>query len=85
MSKSMKRDFVHCLHSFTGASQTEEEGKEKGERRHSHMVVSMTDSLTLPLLSSPTSLPRTSKTTMGVCLCTHAHTQLGVMATVFNV
>ncbi|XP_017270577.1 neuron navigator 1 isoform X3 [Kryptolebias marmoratus] len=50
--------------SFNGASQTEEEGKEKGERRHSHMVVSMTDSLTLPLLSSPTSLPRTSKTAM---------------------
>ncbi|KAK5609441.1 hypothetical protein CRENBAI_008777 [Crenichthys baileyi] len=48
--------------SFSGASQPEEELKEKGERRHSHTVHSMTDSLTLPLLSSPTSLPRTSKT-----------------------
>ncbi|XP_010764976.1 neuron navigator 1 isoform X2 [Notothenia coriiceps] len=42
----------------------EEEGKEKGERRHSHTILGMTDSLTLPLLSSPTSLPRTSKTSM---------------------
>ncbi|XP_063740202.1 neuron navigator 1-like isoform X2 [Eleginops maclovinus] len=42
----------------------EEEGKEKGERRHSHSILSMTDSLTIPLLSSPTSLPRTSKTSM---------------------
>uniref|UniRef100_A0A3B3DKW5 Neuron navigator 1 n=1 Tax=Oryzias melastigma TaxID=30732 RepID=A0A3B3DKW5_ORYME len=50
--------------SFNGSSQAEEEGKEKGERRHSHTVLSMTDSLTLPLLSSPTSLPRTSKTSM---------------------
>ncbi|KAG8002654.1 Neuron navigator 1 [Nibea albiflora] len=50
--------------SFSGASQVEEEGKEKGERRHSHTIMSMTDSLTLPLLSSPTSLPRTSKTSM---------------------
>ncbi|XP_059188923.1 neuron navigator 1-like isoform X1 [Centropristis striata] len=50
--------------SFSGASQVEEEGKEKGERRHSHTILSMTDSLTLPLLSSPTSLPRTSKTSM---------------------
>nr|XP_046252025.1 neuron navigator 1-like isoform X2 [Scatophagus argus] len=50
--------------SFSGASQAEEEGKEKGERRHSHTVLSMTDSLTLPLLSSPTSLPRTCKTNM---------------------
>ncbi|XP_054601920.2 neuron navigator 1 isoform X3 [Nothobranchius furzeri] len=50
--------------SFNGASQAEEEGKEKGERRHSHTVLSMTDSLTLPLLASPTSLPRTSKTAM---------------------
>ncbi|KAM4738151.1 neuron navigator 1 isoform 2-T3 [Anableps anableps] len=50
--------------SFSGASQPEEELKEKGERRHSHAVLSMTDSLTLPLLSSPTSLPRTSKTSM---------------------
>ncbi|XP_044207544.1 neuron navigator 1-like isoform X4 [Thunnus albacares] len=50
--------------SFSGASQVEEEGKEKGERRHSHSILSMTDSLTLPLLSSPTSLPRTSKTSM---------------------
>ncbi|XP_076598272.1 neuron navigator 1 isoform X3 [Chaetodon auriga] len=48
--------------SFSGASQVEEEGKEKGERRHSHTILSMTDSLTLPLLSSPTSLPRSSKT-----------------------
>uniref|UniRef100_A0A1A7YE82 Neuron navigator 1 n=1 Tax=Iconisemion striatum TaxID=60296 RepID=A0A1A7YE82_9TELE len=50
--------------SFNGASQPEEEGKEKGERRHSHTVLSMTDSLTLPLLTSPTSLPRTSKAAM---------------------
>ncbi|KAM9350602.1 neuron navigator 1 [Symphorus nematophorus] len=50
--------------SFSGASQVEEDGKEKGERRHSHTILSMTDSLTLPLLSSPTSLPRTSKTSM---------------------
>ncbi|XP_074538161.1 neuron navigator 1 isoform X3 [Halichoeres trimaculatus] len=50
--------------SFSGASQAEDEGKEKGERRHSHTILSMTDSLTLPLLSSPTSLPRTSKTSM---------------------
>ncbi|KAM4563273.1 neuron navigator 1 isoform 2-T3 [Odontesthes bonariensis] len=50
--------------SFNRASQVEEEGKEKGERRHSHAALSMTDSLTLPLLSSPTSLPRTSKTNM---------------------
>ncbi|XP_028264660.1 neuron navigator 1 isoform X2 [Parambassis ranga] len=50
--------------SFNGGSQIEEEGKEKGERRHSHTILSMTDSLTLPLLSSPTSLPRTSKTSM---------------------
>ncbi|CAB1424322.1 unnamed protein product [Pleuronectes platessa] len=45
-------------------SQVEEEGKEKGERRHSHSILSMTDSLTLPSMSSPTSLPRTSKTSM---------------------
>ncbi|XP_070766101.1 neuron navigator 1 [Enoplosus armatus] len=50
--------------SFSSATQVEEEGKEKGERRHSHTVLSMTDSLALPLLSSPTSLPRTSKTSM---------------------
>ncbi|XP_069544024.1 neuron navigator 1 [Brachyistius frenatus] len=50
--------------SFNGAFQVEEEGKEKGERRHSHNILSVTDSLTLPLLSSPTSLPRTSKTSM---------------------
>ncbi|XP_056278737.1 neuron navigator 1-like isoform X2 [Pseudoliparis swirei] len=49
---------------FSSASQVEEEGKEKGERRHSHSILSMTDSLTLPLMSSPTSLPRTSKTSM---------------------
>ncbi|XP_068185688.1 neuron navigator 1 isoform X2 [Antennarius striatus] len=48
--------------SFSGASQVEEESKEKGERRHSHTILNMSDSLTLPLLSSPTSLPRTSKT-----------------------
>ncbi|XP_035512103.1 neuron navigator 1-like isoform X4 [Morone saxatilis] len=48
--------------SFSSASQVEEEGKEKGERRHSHTILSMTDSLNLPLLSSPTSLPR--KTSM---------------------
>ncbi|XP_070694905.1 neuron navigator 1 [Pempheris klunzingeri] len=50
--------------SFSSACQVEEEVKEKGERRHSHTILSMTDSLTLPLLSSPTSLPRTSKTSM---------------------
>ncbi|XP_054464498.1 neuron navigator 1-like [Anoplopoma fimbria] len=50
--------------SLNCASQVEEEGNEKGERRHSHSILSMTDSLTLPLLSSPTSLPRTSKTSM---------------------
>ncbi|XP_073326934.1 neuron navigator 1-like [Pagrus major] len=50
--------------SFSSASQVEEEGKEKGERRHSHTIMSMTDSLTLPLLASPTSLPRNSKTSM---------------------
>lgn len=60
----MITDSVLCLCSFSGASQVEEEGKEKGERRHSHTILSMTDSLTLPLLSSPTSLPRTSKTNM---------------------
>ncbi|KAM8862509.1 neuron navigator 1 isoform 2-T3 [Spinachia spinachia] len=50
--------------SFTGACPVKEEGKEKGDRRHSHTILSMTDSLTLPLLSSPTSLPRTSKTSV---------------------
>ncbi|CAL8250137.1 unnamed protein product [Arctogadus glacialis] len=50
--------------SFHGAPLGEDEGKERGERRHSHVVMSMTDSLTPPLLSSPTSLPRTSRTTM---------------------
>ncbi|XP_039904005.1 neuron navigator 1-like isoform X9 [Simochromis diagramma] len=50
--------------SFSSASQIEEDGKEKGERRHSHTILSMTDSLALPLLSSPTSLPRTSKASM---------------------
>uniref|UniRef100_A0A8C6T117 Neuron navigator 1 n=1 Tax=Neogobius melanostomus TaxID=47308 RepID=A0A8C6T117_9GOBI len=49
---------------FGGAPPAEAEVKEKGERRHSHSILSMTDSLTLPLLSSPTSLPRTSKTNM---------------------
>ncbi|KAJ0064180.1 hypothetical protein NL108_001489 [Boleophthalmus pectinirostris] len=48
--------------SFGGAPPAEAEVKEKGERRHSHSILSMSDSLTLPLLSSPTSLPRTSKT-----------------------
>ncbi|XP_071376553.1 neuron navigator 1-like [Centroberyx affinis] len=48
--------------SFTGVPQCEEEGKERGERRHSHSILGMTDSLTPPLLPSPTSLPRTSKT-----------------------
>lgn len=47
---------------LSGSSMVKEEGKEKGERRHSHTILSMTDSLTLPLLFSPTSLPRTSKT-----------------------
>ncbi|KAM9856176.1 neuron navigator 1 [Aulostomus maculatus] len=50
--------------SFSGASQVEDEGKERGERRHSHSILSMTDSLTLPMLSSPTSLPRSSKISM---------------------
>lgn len=68
----MKHDLIPCLRSFNGASQMEEEGNEKGERRLSHTVVSMTDSLTLPLLSSPTSLPRTSKTAMGVFLCLYS-------------
>ncbi|XP_076022504.1 neuron navigator 1 isoform X2 [Genypterus blacodes] len=44
--------------SFSGACQSEEEVKDKGERRHSHTVLSITDSLTPPLLPSPTSLPR---------------------------
>ncbi|KAM4609793.1 neuron navigator 1-like [Polymixia lowei] len=48
--------------SFNSVSQGEEEGKERGERRHSHTILSMTDSLTPPLLPSPTSLPRTTKT-----------------------
>lgn len=56
-------DFVQmAVFSFNGASQVEGEGKEKGERRHSHAVAGVTDSLTLPL-ASPTSLPR--KTSMG--------------------
>ncbi|CAL8366991.1 unnamed protein product [Lota lota] len=50
--------------SFHGAPLGEEEGKERGERRHSHVVMSMTDSLTPPMLSSPTSLPRTSRTNL---------------------
>lgn len=66
-------DLVLCLCSFIGASQVEEEGKEKGERRHSHSILGMSDSLTLPLVSSPTSLPRTSKTSMGVYILMHAH------------
>lgn len=60
-----KNNVRSCLCSFNGAPQAEEEVKDKGERRHSHTILSMTDSLTLPLLSSPTSLPRTSKTNMG--------------------
>ncbi|XP_029911460.1 neuron navigator 1-like isoform X1 [Myripristis murdjan] len=51
--------------SFSGAAQGEEEGKERGERRHSHTILSMTDSLTPPMLPSPTSLPRACKTNMG--------------------
>lgn len=62
---------TYVLCSFSGASQAEEEGKEKGERRHSHTILNMTDSLTLPLLSPPTSLPRTSKTSMGVYMCAY--------------
>ncbi|XP_034028374.1 neuron navigator 1-like isoform X2 [Thalassophryne amazonica] len=50
--------------SFCGAPQGEEEGMEKGERRHSHTVLSMSDSLTLSVLSSPTSLPCTAKTSI---------------------
>ncbi|XP_029911461.1 neuron navigator 1-like isoform X2 [Myripristis murdjan] len=50
--------------SFSGAAQGEEEGKERGERRHSHTILSMTDSLTPPMLPSPTSLPRACKTNM---------------------
>ncbi|CAL9703080.1 unnamed protein product [Knipowitschia caucasica] len=50
--------------SFGSAPAPEAEVKEKGERRHSHTILSITDSLTLPLLSSPTSLPRTLKTNM---------------------
>ncbi|XP_051914597.1 neuron navigator 1 isoform X2 [Hippocampus zosterae] len=47
--------------SFSSASQVEFDGKEKGERRHSHTILSMTDSLTLPTVSSaPMSLPRSS-------------------------
>ncbi|XP_054640450.1 neuron navigator 1-like isoform X3 [Dunckerocampus dactyliophorus] len=48
--------------SFSSASQSEDEGKEKGERRHSHTILTMTDTLALPMLSSPSSLPRSSKT-----------------------
>ncbi|XP_077369715.1 neuron navigator 1 isoform X2 [Festucalex cinctus] len=47
--------------SFSSASHVEYDGKEKGERRHSHTILSMSDSLTLPMLSSsPTSLTRSS-------------------------
>lgn len=70
MFLATNKNNVHsCLCSFNGAPQAEEEVKDKGERRHSHTILSMTDSLTLPLLSSPTSLPRTSKTNMGKYLC----------------
>lgn len=65
--------FAVCLCSFSGACPVEEEGKEKGDRRHSHTILSMTDSLTLPLLSSPTSLPRTSKASMGELKPTATH------------
>ncbi|XP_061645828.1 neuron navigator 1-like isoform X3 [Phyllopteryx taeniolatus] len=47
--------------SLSTASHVEFDGKEKGERRHSRSILSTTDSLTLPMLSSsPTSLPRSS-------------------------
>ncbi|XP_061668930.1 neuron navigator 1-like isoform X2 [Syngnathoides biaculeatus] len=47
--------------SFSSASHVDFDGKEKGERRHSHMILSMADSQTLPMLSSsPTSLSRSS-------------------------
>ncbi|KAM6977022.1 neuron navigator 1-like isoform 3-T3 [Aplochiton taeniatus] len=48
--------------SFSDPSQGEEEVKERGERRHSHTILSITDSLTPPMIPSPTSLPRASKT-----------------------
>ncbi|XP_062315939.1 neuron navigator 1 isoform X1 [Osmerus eperlanus] len=47
--------------SYSSPSQSEEEGK---ERRHSHTILSLTDSLTPPLLPSPTSLPRSAKTSV---------------------
>uniref|UniRef100_A0A8C5DNW4 Neuron navigator 1 n=1 Tax=Gouania willdenowi TaxID=441366 RepID=A0A8C5DNW4_GOUWI len=50
--------------SYSAASQVEEEGKEREERRHSHAALSMTDTFTLPLLSSPPSHLRTARTTM---------------------
>ncbi|XP_037129681.1 neuron navigator 1-like isoform X3 [Syngnathus acus] len=40
--------------SFSSASHVDCDGKEKGERRHSHSILSMSDSLTLPMSSSPT-------------------------------
>nr|XP_049611132.1 neuron navigator 1 isoform X8 [Syngnathus scovelli] len=40
--------------SFSSASHVDFDGKEKGERRHSHSILSMSDSLTLPMSSSPT-------------------------------
>ncbi|XP_057717558.1 neuron navigator 1-like isoform X2 [Corythoichthys intestinalis] len=50
--------------SFSSASHVDFDRKEKGDRRHSHTILSMTDSLTLPMLSSPpTSLSRPSTTT----------------------
>ncbi|XP_024914903.1 neuron navigator 1-like isoform X4 [Cynoglossus semilaevis] len=48
--------------SFISSSQAEELSKERGERRHSHTVFSVSETLALPLLSSPTSLPRSSRT-----------------------
>lgn len=51
--------------SFISSSQAEELSKERGERRHSHTVFSVSETLALPLLSSPTSLPRSSRTGTG--------------------
>ncbi|XP_077580628.1 neuron navigator 1 [Stigmatopora nigra] len=50
--------------SFSSASHVDFDRKEKGDRRHSHTLLNMTDSLTLPTLSSsPTSLSRPPTTT----------------------
>ncbi|KAM9829823.1 neuron navigator 1 isoform 7-T8 [Syngnathus typhle] len=40
--------------SFSSASHVDFDGKEKGERRHSHSILGMSDSLALPVSSSPT-------------------------------